>query len=103
VLANIETVKGRAFNLGGGPGNAVSLKAVLGEIDALSGGALPLAYGDWRKGDQSYFVADTRALEAELGWRAEVGWREGLRRLHAWLKDSRAAERPSAAPRRAIA
>ena len=102
VLANIKAVSGRAFNLGGGTGNAVSLKTVLDEIAALTGDRLPLSYGDWRKGDQYYFVADTRVLQSELGWRAEVGWRDGLRRLCAWLEDNR-SPRTAPLPTRAIA
>ena len=37
VLGAIDRVSGRAFNLGGGPANAVSLRAVLDEIAALTG------------------------------------------------------------------
>ncbi len=92
VLAQIDQVSGRAFNLGGGPDNAVSLRAVLGEIERLTGEPVHVARADWRPGDQHYFVADTRRLEAELGWRARTGWRDGLRTLADWLATGRDAE-----------
>lgn len=84
-LAQIETVRGRAFNLGGGPRNAVSLNMVLKEIEHLVGSPLTVGHDTWREGDQLYFVAETSRLEAELGWRMRIGWRDGLRDLAEWL------------------
>ncbi len=85
VLASIAKVHGRAFNLGGGPRNAVSLNMVLAEIQQLTGTPLTLRHEAWREGDQLYFVAETSRLKAELGWRQRIGWRDGLRDLAAWL------------------
>ncbi len=85
VLAAIDRVSGRAFNLGGGPANAVSLRILLNEIAVLLGH--PIAYGceSWRSGDQLYFVADTRRLTEAVSWQASIGWREGLRDLACWI------------------
>jgi CDP-paratose 2-epimerase len=91
MLGAIERVSGRAFNLGGGPSNAVSLRAVLDEIAVLTGREVACSYQGWRTGDQLYFVADTRRLSEAVLWRARIGWREGLRDLAAWA----AAEFPS--------
>jgi CDP-paratose 2-epimerase len=98
VLANIEAVRGEAFNLGGGPQNAVSVNQVLAEIEGLVGTRLTTTQGEWRRGDQLYFVADTSALERRVGWRASVGWRDGIRRLRDWLAASRAAAVPERIP-----
>lgn len=101
-LAGIDAIAGSVFNLGGGPENAVSLKLVLDEIAAITGIKPRIDGGDWRKGDQLYFVADTREIERRLGWKAEIGWREGLRDLAEWL--SRRPVRTAAPePRRATA
>ncbi|MCQ8782977.1 NAD-dependent epimerase/dehydratase family protein [Aurantimonas sp. CSK15Z-1] len=86
LLDNIEQISGRAFNLGGGPANAVSLRTVLREIERIAGRPLDLSYGDWRQGDQLYFVADTRKLTDTLGWQARTAWREGLDDLARWLQ-----------------
>jgi len=88
LLEKIDLAQGRAYNLGGGPENAVSIQIVLREIEALTGKSLQVEYGDWRAGDQLYFVADTRRIQHALGWAAKVGWRDGLRNLHDWLVDS---------------
>jgi CDP-paratose 2-epimerase len=82
-------VRGRAFNLGGGPANAVSLNNVLDEIAGLLGRNIVVARQTWRTGDQRYFVADTRRARDALGWRAVTGWREGLRDLAGWLLTER--------------
>ncbi|SNS10876.1 MULTISPECIES: NAD-dependent epimerase/dehydratase family protein [unclassified Azospirillum] len=92
VLANIGHLQGRAFNLGGGPRNAVSLRLILQEIEKLTGRRLERSLHDWRQGDQLYFVADTRRLEQAVGWRARIGWRDGLRDLAGWLRRHRLEE-----------
>ncbi|MEY9195899.1 NAD-dependent epimerase/dehydratase family protein [Sinorhizobium sp. CCBAU 05631] len=85
LLTSIDRFHGRAFNLGGGPDNAVSLAEVLHEIELLTARRLMTEKCDWRAGDQLYFVADTRVLADAVGWRPHTGWRAGLRDLHAWL------------------
>jgi CDP-paratose 2-epimerase len=100
LLTATDRVSGQAFNLGGGPHNAVSINAVLRQIDRLLGQRTPFTYGDWRQGDQLYFVADTRKLSTTVGWRARISWREGLADLCNWLARHR-IQRP--AIRRAIA
>ncbi len=85
----IEDVAGQAFNIGGGPRNAVSLLEVLEIIGELRGEAPELAMGDWRPGDQRYYVSDTRRFGRATGWAPAVAPREGLERLHAWLEAER--------------
>jgi CDP-paratose 2-epimerase len=102
LMAHLEAGGGsRAFNLGGGPRNAVSLRQVIREIERLTGRPLEVGFAEWRQGDQLYFVADTAALEAETGWSAGIGWREGLAGLADWLAEHRGLARPEPARRRA--
>jgi CDP-paratose 2-epimerase len=82
---NIDRISGRAFNWGGGPNNAVSLKTMLREIERLVGGAVRVRHEPWRPGDQRWFVADTRAIEGVLGVAPTVPWRKGLKKLADWL------------------
>lgn len=97
-LDGIDAVRGRVFNLGGGPANAVSLRAVIDAIEALAG-PVRLDRSDWRTGDQLYFVADTRRLEAALGWRARTDWRAGLADLARWLETQDFLRGGASAPR----
>lgn len=91
-LRRIDRLRGRACNLGGGPGNAVSLRQVIGEIERLTRRPMALRHAPMREGDQPWFVPDTTALACATGWRAHTGWRDGLARLHGWLAAHRMPE-----------
>jgi CDP-paratose 2-epimerase len=86
----IDAVSGQAFNLGGGPDNAVTLRQVLAEIGRLVGREPTLRFDGWRPGDQRYFVADTGRARNALGLAPARGWRDGLARLAAWAEKERA-------------
>jgi CDP-paratose 2-epimerase len=92
-LREIDRLKGRAFNLGGGPANTLSLIEMLAHIERLTGRAPEAAFGDWRPGDQRWYVSDTSAFERATGWRAGVGLGDGLGRLLAWLRENVVADR----------
>jgi CDP-paratose 2-epimerase len=81
----IGRVKGQAFNLGGGPANAVSLRQLIRHIDSLLGHPTKLAFSDWRSGDQRYYVADTRRATAALDLPPPMNWRDGVADLTWWL------------------
>lgn len=78
---------GSAFNMGGGPANATSLLELLERLATQTGQPPRVAFGDWRVGDQRYYVSDTRRFQAATGWRPKVDIDEGLRRLCAWLRE----------------
>jgi CDP-paratose 2-epimerase len=82
---NAARLKGRAFNMGGGPGNAISLQDLLDRIEQLHGARPSVALDAWRTGDQRYYVSDTRAFQQETGWQAKVGALDGIERLFQWL------------------
>jgi CDP-paratose 2-epimerase len=104
VWQRIDTVKGRAFNLGGGAANAVSLRTLLRHIGDLIGREVEIEFSDWRAGDQRYFVADTRAAEQALELAPKVAWRDGVAALARWLAQERGINMPIAAePPRAAA
>ncbi|PWC36104.1 SDR family NAD(P)-dependent oxidoreductase [Azospirillum sp. TSO35-2] len=82
----IEQVKGRAFNLGGGPANAISLRQLIAHIEHLMGRKVEVSYGDWRAGDQRYYVSDTRLVRRTLELREPTDWRRGVALLAEWLR-----------------
>ena len=89
----IEAVKGRAFNLGGGPSNAVSLRQVLARIEEILGHPVELRFADWRAGDQRNYVSDTSRARRELGLPKPLDWRRGLQSLADWLTHEHAPQR----------
>jgi CDP-paratose 2-epimerase len=85
----IGAVQGRAFNLGGGPTNAISLKQLLTHIESIVGYPVDARYSDWRAGDQRYYVSDTRTASRDLGLRPPTPWRKGVGALARWLQEER--------------
>ena len=85
----MDRVAGQAFNLGGGPANAVSLVRLVAHIGEMTGRSPQIDFADWRAGDQRYFVADTRRAEAVLGLGPRRPWRAGVARLATWLAEAR--------------
>jgi CDP-paratose 2-epimerase len=94
-------LSGRAFNLGGGVDNTISLLQLLGWIGELTGRRPPVEMSEWRPGDQRYYVSDTRRFSAATGWQAKVPARDGVERLYHWLMEQRAAGAVPVAPRQA--
>ncbi|MDQ6626648.1 MAG: GDP-mannose 4,6-dehydratase, partial [Verrucomicrobiota bacterium] len=88
---NIRQLSGQVFNLGGGPRNTTSLLELLDCIAALEGARPNVSSGNWRPGDQRYYVSNFSKFETATGWEPKVGMREGVERLHGWLGESRAA------------
>jgi CDP-paratose 2-epimerase len=94
-LASIGAVRGRAFNLGGGPENAVSLLELVDLIGRMRGDPPQVRFGARRSGDQPWYVSDTSALSAAIGWRPRVRLPDGLRTLEKWLHDQFGAAPPT--------
>jgi CDP-paratose 2-epimerase len=87
---------GRAFNMGGGARNAISLLDLLDRIEQLHGARPDTEFDKWRTGDQRWYVSDTSAFQAATGWKPKVAAGDGIERLYRWLA---ARQRPARAAR----
>lgn len=78
----LEAVHGRepglltAYNTGSGTPHTVGEMAVA--LAAAHGGPPPVVTGEFRLGDVRHITADSRRLTAELGWKARIGFAEGM-------------------------
>ncbi|MFE4548605.1 NAD-dependent epimerase/dehydratase family protein [Streptomyces sp. NPDC056785] len=66
-----------AYNTGSGEPHTVG--AMARALAAAYGGPEPVVTGEYRLGDVRHITADSSRLRAELGWKAEVGFEEGMR------------------------
>ena len=82
---HLSDIAGQAFNIGGGPDNTLSLLELVERISRLIGHPPALDFGDWRVGDQRWYVSDCRKFGEATGWRPKVGTGDGIRRLYDWL------------------
>ncbi|HEU5362122.1 MAG TPA: SDR family NAD(P)-dependent oxidoreductase [Gaiellaceae bacterium] len=81
-----RSVTGRAFNIGGGAANALSVGEVLELLEASG-----VRRAEERLGDQRYYVADTRSFQEATGWAPLVGVHHGIERLVRFLAPVEAA------------
>ncbi len=91
VAENADVCAGRAYNVGGGPANALSLLELLERLRDWRGAELKLRFAEARTGDQPVFVADSRRALGDLGWAPHTTTEEGLPDLLAFVE--RHAER----------
>ncbi|HLN03869.1 MAG TPA: SDR family NAD(P)-dependent oxidoreductase [Bryobacteraceae bacterium] len=76
---------GRAYNIGGGPDNILSLLELIQYIGKRQNRKLPFDFADWRPGDQKVFVSDIRLAQAELCWTPKIRCVQGLELLYDWV------------------
>ncbi|MCV0368139.1 MAG: GDP-mannose 4,6-dehydratase [Filomicrobium sp.] len=84
-----DRIAGQAFNVGGGPDHVLSLLDLIAMLERRLGKTIPLKWQDWRPGDQRAYVSDIRKLEAELGWKPEIGVEKGVTGLIDWVDEVR--------------
>lgn len=82
---DIDRLSGRAFNIGGGPQNILSLLELLAHIEALTGRPVEVSFDEWRVGDQRWYVSDPRRFSHATGWTPTIGVTEGVTQLFDWL------------------
>jgi nucleoside-diphosphate-sugar epimerase len=79
-----EVASGSVFNVAGG--SNISVNGVLSLLQELNGAALDVRYVDRVAGDVQRTGGSTRAIEAALGWKAEIALDEGLARHLEWAR-----------------
>ncbi len=86
-------LSGRAFNIGGGPRNTLSLLELIALLEDRHSLPVHPQFADWRVGDQRYYVTDTSSFTAATGWTARTPPPEGIARLQQWLEEGLPRER----------
>ncbi len=100
-VARADAVKGRAYNIGGGPAMSLSIWAEFSPLLRELAGPLPaVRLQPWRPSDQRVYVSDIDQAAADLGWRPRTTPRAGLTVLRDWLstlpaRESGALARPT--------
>ena len=80
-----DRAAGKAYNIGGGPQNVLSLLELLTYIEKRRGSKLNYGFADWRPGDQKVFVSDIGLARQELGWIPATSCQQGLDLLYDWV------------------
>ncbi|WP_318345780.1 NAD-dependent epimerase/dehydratase family protein [Flagellimonas baculiformis] len=102
-LKNVEALQGEVYNIGGGPGNSVSLREILSLAQEMTAKKAEFSFLDWRTGDQYYYVSDTTKFQKATGWSPRFSVEQGLQALLLWLHQYRNSEVKTAKSPKAVA
>jgi CDP-paratose 2-epimerase len=86
-LDAITKISGKAYNIGGGMDNSLSLLELFSALEKELGVKLKYEHLPPRESDQKIFVANTCKINHDCGWSPEIGKLEGLRRMIKWTKN----------------
>jgi len=86
---NRKKSAGMVFNAGGGPENTLSLLELLAHIEKRLERKIPLAWDDWRPGDQKVYVSDISLARESLGWEVKFDKTKGVDALIDWVLKNR--------------
>ena len=84
-----DKVVGKAYNIGGGPHNVLSLLELLAYIEKRQNRKLSYEFDAWRPGDQKVFVSDIRRAHREIGWAPKTQCIRGLNLLYDWVGENK--------------
>ncbi len=87
-VENIEKVKGKAFNIGGGMANSLSLLELFALLEKYLNVRLRFQQLSPRQSDQKVFVADTKQARAILSWQPLISAEPGIQKVMEWMERS---------------
>lgn len=94
-LATLRPASFSLFNVGGGPGNAVSLAELTGLCAERAGRACAIGRRpETRAADIPWYVTDNRAVTAATGWAPRRSIEDLVSEVFAWLERDRAVLEP---------
>lgn len=83
-LDQIDKIKGRAFNIGGGVENSLSLLELFNALEDLLEIKMDFQRLPPRESDQLVFIADNSLITDLTGWTPKIKSAEGLKRMLKW-------------------
>lgn len=85
---HIGHMAGQAYNVGGGPGNSLSLLELFELLEATVGVPMRFRKLEWRTNDQRVFIANNGKALADVDWRPSVAIEDGLRYVLEWSRET---------------
>ncbi len=94
-LHNLEQVNGRTLNAGGGLTSSASLQELTEVCRAVTGNTIPIkSVIENRAADIRLYITDNTLVTQLTGWKPELGIRQIVTDIHAWLDANRADLEP---------
>lgn len=87
-LGNIEHTRGRAYNIGGGRKNSMSIFELLEFLrEELGIKPSEVSFGPWRLADQKVYISNHAKARRGFDWEPQVGKEEGIIKLCQWMRE----------------
>lgn len=83
---NKARVAGKAYNIGGGMKESLSLLELFDMLNGMLGINMKYTKLPWRLSDQKVFVADISRIKNDIGWKPKVSAKEGIKEMIEWVK-----------------
>lgn len=83
----IDSIKGQAFNIGGGMENSSSLLELFSFLESELDIKMTYTQLPPRESDQRVFVADITKAKELIGWKPKVSKEEGIRKMIHWVSN----------------
>jgi CDP-paratose 2-epimerase len=81
----IETTQGKAYNIGGGYDNSLSILELFEFLENKFLTKLRYRHIEKRVSDQKVFIAQTKNIEIATSWKVKVDKKEGLDKMCDWI------------------
>ena len=85
-ISQPSSIKGEAFNIGGGSGNSISLIECINMISEILDTKVEYKFSDPRPGDQKIYVSDISKISKALNWEPTYSVKKGVSNLINWTK-----------------
>ena len=82
-----ERTRGKAYNIGGGPANSLSLLELFDLLERMLGVSLTYEKTPWRLSDQRVFVSRVARATEDFGWKPAVEAARGVERMLEWVQE----------------
>jgi len=88
-LTNINTTRGKAYNIGGGLDYSLSIWELFEIIEKLDSNKFKYSFGDWRPGDQKAYISEISKAKKDFNWSPKVSPQEGVKKLYDWINENK--------------
>ena len=86
-IEKFEKICGKAFNIGGGINNSVSILELLEIISKKLGIELNYKFIEERSSDQKVFISNNTKISESIGWNPKISYLEGIEKMLTDMKE----------------
>lgn len=87
-IEHIGKTAGQIYNIGGGPGNTISVVDFIRLLGKKLGKTIQYSFSDWRPGDQKIYISGIEKARNDFGWFPETDIGDGIDKMIHWTRDN---------------